>query len=191
MSKMRHAAIVLFVLLPILIFLPACSKNTAEINAETKEAEATVQVEDSKAQEAKDHFEKERQEREARERETRERELRAEKIKFMNEDLYFEKDSYKLTPEAREILQRKALWLQKYSDIKVIVEGHTDEAGSKEYNLALGEQRAGAVKSFLIGQGIQSSRLIAVSFGNDQPIDSGGMATAQSKNRRVHFVIEE
>ncbi len=182
MCNKLHAAIVLFVLLPILIFLPACSKNTAE----TREADSTVQEENVEAQKAKELLEKELQEREA-----GERELRAEKIKFMYEDIYFEKGGYKLMPDARESLQRKALWLQKNSDIKVIVEGHTDEAGSKEYNLALGEQRAGAAKSFLIGQGIQSSRLTAVSFGNEQPNDTSGSATAQSKNRRVHFVVEE
>ena len=182
---MRHklnAAIVLFVLFPILFFLPACSKN----GAETKETRVTAQEEDIEAQKLNDKLEKEQQEREA-----RERELRAEKSKFMNEDIYFEKASYKLTPDARELLQRKAFWLQKNSDIRVIIEGHTDEAGSKEYNFALGEQRAGAAKSFLLGHGIQTSRLIAVSFGNERPIDTSGTAAAQSRNRRVHFVVEE
>jgi peptidoglycan-associated lipoprotein len=94
-------------------------------------------------------------------------------------------------PEARELLKSKARWLQKNSDLKVIVEGHSDEAGSKEYNLALGDRRAGAVKSFLIGQGVQSGRLIAVSYGNEKPIAAGSRETARSKNRRVHFVIEE
>ena len=117
--------------------------------------------------------------------------MRAEKIKFMYEDIYFEKGRYKLMPDARELLLRKAQWLQKNSDINVIIEGHTDEAGSKEYNFALGDRRAGAVKSFLIGQGIQPSRLIAVSYGNEQPIATGGMEAARSKNRRVHFVVEE
>ena len=94
-------------------------------------------------------------------------------------------------PEARRLLVQKAQWLQKNPDVNVIVEGHSDESGSKEYNFALGDQRAGAVKSFLIGQGIQSSRLIAVSFGNEQPIDSSRTEDARSKNRRVHFVVEE
>lgn len=109
----------------------------------------------------------------------------------MYEDIYFEKGSYNLTPEARERLYSKALWLQKKSDLKVIVGGYADEEGSKEYNFALGDQRVGAVKSFLIGQDIQSWRLIAVSFGNGQSIDTGNMETAWSKNRRVHFVVEE
>jgi len=182
MHKKLHVAIILFVILPVLIFLPACSKKTTE----TKEPDAAMQEEDLEAQKVREQLEQEQQEREA-----KERELRAEKIKFMYEDVYFEKGSYKLKPEARELLQRKALWLKKNSDIKVIVEGHTDESGSKEYNFALGDRRAGAVKSFLIGQGILTSRLIAVSFGNEQPIDTSSSQKARSKNRRVHFVVEE
>jgi outer membrane protein OmpA-like peptidoglycan-associated protein len=178
-----HTALVLFGLLPILIFLPACTKNTIETR---EEAESTLQEENLEAPKTQERLEKERQEREA-----EARELRTEKIKFMHEDIYFEKGSSHLTLDARELLRRKALWLLKNSDIKVIVEGHTDEAGSKEYNLALGEQRAGAAKSFLIRQGIESSRLIAVSFGNEQPSDTSGTTTAQSRNRRVHFVVEE
>ncbi len=182
MQKKQFVTIILFMILPVLILLPACSKKTTE----TEASDVTMQEEDLEAQKVREQLEQERREREA-----NERELRAEKIKFMYQDIYFEKGSYKLTPEARELLKSKARWLKKKSDIKVIVEGHADEAGSKEYNLALGDRRAGAVKSFLIGQGVQSGRLIAVSYGNEQPIDTGSMETARAKNRRVHFVVEE
>jgi len=182
MHKKLKIAIILSILLPVLIILPACSKK----NTESGISEVNAPEEDLEAQKVREQLEQEKQEREA-----KERELRAEKIKFMYEDIYFEKGRYKLMPDARELLQRKAQWLQKNSDINVIIEGHTDEAGSKEYNFALGDRRAGAVKSFLIGQGIQSSRLIAVSYGNEQPIATGGMEAARSKNRRVHFVVEE
>ena len=177
MQNKLHVAIILFVILPVLIFLPACSKKRSE----TAESDLTTQQEEMEAQK-----EQERQKRGA-----KGRQLRAEKIKFMSEDIYFEKGRYKLMPEARELLKSKALWLQKNSDFKVIVEGHTDEAGSIEYNFALGDQRAGAVKSFLIRQNVQSWRLIAVSYGNEQPIDTGNLETAKSKNRRVHFALEE
>jgi peptidoglycan-associated lipoprotein len=182
MQKKQHVAIILFMILTVLILLPACSKKTTE----TEAPDVTMQEEDMEAQKVREQLEQERREREA-----KARELRAEKIKFMYEDIYFKKGSYKLAPEARELLKRKALWLQKNPGLKVIVEGHADEAGSKEYNLALGDRRAGAVKSFLIRQGIQSGRLIAVSYGNEHPIDTGSMETAHSKNRRVHFVVEE
>jgi peptidoglycan-associated lipoprotein len=179
MRKTQHVTIILFILLAVLVFLPACSKKTTE----TEASDATMQKEDLEAQKAREKLE--------REREANERKFRSEKIKFMYEDIYFEKGSYTLKPEARELLKSKARWLQKNSDLNVILEGHTDEAGSKEYNLALGDRRAGAVKSFLIGLGVQPGRLIAVSYGNERPIDTGSLETARAKNRRVHFVIEE
>jgi|GEM_PF-1589475 len=179
--KLR-VAIILFVIPSVLVGFSACSKKTPA----TQVSVAAIPQEDLEAQKIREQLEKERQEHEA-----KVRQLRAEKIKFMDEDVYFEKGSYKLGLEARKLLKSKAQWLQKHSDLKVIVEGHTDEAGSKEYNFALGDQRAGAVKSFLIGQDVQSWRLIAVSYGNERPIDTGNLETAKSKNRRVHFVLEE
>ena len=170
------------VLLPVLIILPACSKNTTE-------AEPT-DVSMEKAEQETAEF-SEQLENERRERERQAEELRAEKIKFMYEDIYFKKGSYKLLPEAEELLQHKALWLQKNADIRVIIEGHTDEAGSRESNLALGERRAGVVKSFLIKKGIETARLIAVSYGNERPIDTGKTEASREKNRRVHFEVEE
>lgn len=182
MPKKLYFGVILCAIVPILIFLPACSKKTVE----TEETAPSMQEQQLEAQKVKEQLEKERQA-----REDKERELRAEMIKFMYEDIYFEKGSYQLTPEAVELLKRKAQWLQKHPDVKVIIEGHTDEAGSKEYNFALGDRRAGAVKSFLIGEGIEPGRLIAVSYGNERPIDSGNTEKARSKNRRVHFVVEK
>ena len=92
--------------------------------------------------------------------------------------------------EAKEILMRKAQWLRDHPYVSTIIEGHTDEPGSKEYNIALGDRRAGEAKSFLIKQGIATERLIAVSYGNDKPIDPKRTEEAKKKNRRVHFVIE-
>jgi peptidoglycan-associated lipoprotein len=183
MPKKLHFAVILCVIVSVLFFLPACSKKTVETQENTP---VSIQEQQMEAQKINEQLEKERQA-----REDKERELRSEMIKFMYEDIYFEKGSYQLTPEAREMLKRKAQWLHKHPDIKVVIEGHTDEAGSKEYNLALGDRRAGAVKSFLIGEGIEPGRLIAVSFGNEKPIDPGNTEKARSKNRRVHFVVEK
>jgi peptidoglycan-associated lipoprotein len=182
MLKSLQLAVILGVIFPVLIFIPACSKNTTAMG----KSDTAMQEQELEAQKVREQLEKEQQA-----REDKESELRAELIKFTYEDIYFEKGSYKLTPEARELLQRKAQWLQAHPDIKVIIEGHTDEAGSKEYNFALGDRRAGAVKSFLIGAGIAPARLIAVSFGNERPIDTGSTEKARSKNRRVHFAVEE
>jgi peptidoglycan-associated lipoprotein len=162
--------------------IPSCSKNqvqTAAPVAQEQEPEMTAE----KTQEEQDQ--------ERLEREAAERNRRAEKIKFMYEDVYFKKSRYSLTPEAQEILKRKATWLMKNPDLTVLIEGHTDERGSKEHNFALGDLRAGAVKSFLIRQGIESPRLIAVSYGNEHPIDTSKTEKGRQKNRRVHFATEE
>jgi peptidoglycan-associated lipoprotein len=182
MHKKLGIAEIMVALVLFAIFLPSCSKNTTP----DADAAAAMQQEDLAAQKVRAQLEKERQM-----REEQERELRAQMIKFMYEDIYFEKGSYQLTPAARELLLSKAQWLQKHPDIKVIVEGHTDAPGSKEYNLALGDRRAGAVKSFLIGQGIEPARLIVVSYGNEKPIDAARTEKAGAKNRRVHFVVEK
>ena len=117
-------------------------------------------------------------------------EIRAAKEEFETEDIYFSKESYSLIPEAQEILIRKAEWLMTYPEIKVIIQGHTDEPGTAEYNFALGDRRAGTVKSFLIQQGIEPYRLTAVSFGKERPAESEKSEEARAKNRRVHLLIE-
>jgi peptidoglycan-associated lipoprotein len=123
--------------------------------------------------------------------EAQEKEFRTARIKFMYEDVHFKKGSYRLQPEARPILKRKAEFLKKYPQVSVIIEGHTDERGTKETNIAFGDRRAGEVKSFLIREGIERSRLIPVSYGKERPIDTGKTEKARAKNRRVHFVIDE
>ena len=96
-----------------------------------------------------------------------------------------------MQPEARSILKRKAEFLKKYPQVSVIIEGHTDERGTKETNIAFGDRRAGEVKSFLIREGIERVRLIPVSYGKERPLDTGKTEKARTKNRRVHFVIDE
>ena len=168
--------LILLTVLPGILFFCACAKKVVQPPAP---------AEQSSGDNASAALEQERIRKEA-----EEREQRAEKIKFMYEDVYFKKGSYALTPEAKELLIRKAEWLHQHPDINVVIEGHTDERGSKEYNLAFGDRRAGAVKSFLIRQGIARERLNAVSFGKEKPIDPRRTEDAKAKNRRVHFVIE-
>jgi len=115
----------------------------------------------------------------------------SEKIKFMYEDVYFKRGSTRLDQAAKMLLDKKARWLNDHPDIKVIIEGHTDDRGSKEYNLALGDRRSGAVKSYLMKKGIARERLIAISYGKEKPAVAGRTEKDRAKNRRVHFAIEE
>jgi len=190
-----RCGLILMAIIAGLLIMPSCSKNQVQTEApvvEEQEQEMTAEKtqaapeQEMTAEKTQAALEQERLEREA-----AERKLRAEKIKFMYEDVYFSKGRYSLSPETQEILKRKAVWLMKNPDLTVLLEGHTDERGTKEYNFALGDLRAGAVKSFLIRQGIESPRLIAVSYGNERPIDTSKTEKDREKNRRVHFVVEE
>ena len=174
--------LILLALIAGLLTVPSCSKEQVQ----TEAPNAQEQEPEIAAEKSQEELEQERLEREA-----AERKLRAEKIKFMYEDVYFKKGRYSLSPEAQEILTRKATWLLNNPDLNVIIEGHTNNHGLKEYNFALGDRRAGAVKSFLIRQGVEPSRLIAVSYGNERPIENNRTEKGREKNRRVHFVVEE
>lgn len=104
-------------------------------------------------------------------------------------DIRFEYDSAALTEEARAILEKHALWLQDRRDLKVAVEGHCDERGTVEYNLALGEQRARAARDYLASLGVAADRLRAVSYGKERPLDPGSGEASWARNRRAHFAV--
>ena len=108
-----------------------------------------------------------------------------------NEDIYFDFDSIQLTPEAQEILTKKGQWLRENPTARVIIEGHCDNRGTNEYNLALGEGRAQSARTFLMDLGIDISRLDTISYGEERPLDPQQTESAWEKNRRAHFVIEK
>ena len=103
--------------------------------------------------------------------------------------VYFELDSSDLSPVAQKALDENAALLKRYSSWAVTVEGHCDERGTAEYNLALGERRAIAARAYLVSLGIPADRLRTVSYGKEFPFDPGHEETAFAKNRRAHFVI--
>lgn len=98
--------------------------------------------------------------------------------------IFFGYDSYSLTPEARSVLEGQANWLNQYSSLNVTVEGHSDERGTREYNLALSERRANSVKNYLIALGVDPRRITTVGFGKERPEVPGANDTAWSQNRR-------
>ncbi len=104
--------------------------------------------------------------------------------------VYFDYDKSDLSDSTRAALQSNAEWLKANPGRTVLVEGHCDERGTVEYNLALGQRRAASVKDYLGGLGIDASRLKTVSYGKERPVDSGHDETAHGRNRRAEFVIE-
>ncbi len=107
----------------------------------------------------------------------------------MQEDIYFEFDKSTLTPMAQDNLLRKAEWLRENPNSMITIEGHCDERGTNEYNLALGDRRAESTKAFLTDLGIDPSRLTTISYGEERPVDPRSNEEAWAKNRRAHFVI--
>jgi len=98
--------------------------------------------------------------------------------------VFFATNETVLTTASRETLRKQASWLRKNSSINVVLEGHADERGTREYNLALGERRANSAKDYLMTYGISSDRISVLSYGKEKPVDSGSNPLAWSKNRR-------
>ena len=121
--------------------------------------------------------------------EAQRREFLMESQKFQNQDIYFDFDVYTLTEEAKGILNAKVAFLKKFPKVDVTIEGHCDERGTNEYNLALGERRAGSVYLYLANAGITGSRLTSVSYGEERPLALGHDESSWAMNRRAHFVL--
>jgi peptidoglycan-associated lipoprotein len=127
------------------------------------------------------------------ERQRRLRELEAQKgsteevREFENVAIYFDYDRADLTSAAQAVLKKKAEWLMANPSYSVLIEGHTDERGTDEYNLALGDRRAGAAKTFLVALGIPTNRISTISYGEERPADPRQNEEAWAKNRRDEF----
>ena len=104
-------------------------------------------------------------------------------------DIHFDFDKYDIRPGDAEILKENAALLKKYFNVKIQIEGHCDERGTIEYNLALGERRANNTKQYLISLGISPDRISTISYGKERPLDPGHNEEAWAKNRRAHPII--
>lgn len=118
------------------------------------------------------------------------REQERARMMFISEDIYFDFDDASLTATAQETLQRKAVWLQNNPDAAIVIEGHCDERGSAEYNLALGDRRAQSAKAYLADLGIPNGRITTISYGEEMPVDPRQNEEAYAKNRRAHFTVK-
>lgn len=109
--------------------------------------------------------------------------------KLILKRVYFDYDKYNLKENAKTTLEANAHWLARYPEVKIQLEGHCDERGTKEYNLALGERRARAAEDFLVNLGIDPSRISIISFGEEVPLDPRSNEEAWARNRRVQFIV--
>ena len=107
----------------------------------------------------------------------------------MLKDIHFEFDRYDIRPQDAAVLKENAALLRKYPTYKVQIEGHCDERGPSEYNLALGERRANSTKKYLMSLGVAGTRISTISYGEERPLDPGHNEDAWAKNRRAHTVV--
>jgi len=108
---------------------------------------------------------------------------------FENQDVYFDYDSYALTEPAKKVLDEKIAFLKRFPKVAVTIEGHCDERGTTEYNIALGERRAHAAQQYVLGSGPSNLKLATVSYGKERPVAMGHDEASWAKNRRAHFVL--
>ena len=197
--KRKWIVLALLLIIPAMLFTVSCAKKqmtdepSAEEVAAAEEAARQAELEKQQELERQKKLEEERlaAERAAQlEAEELEREMMMAKNRFLNENIYFDFDDATLDDMAQELLQQKAVWLQDNADANVVIEGHCDERGTNAYNLALGERRAEAVKTFLIDLGISEARLTTISYGEEKPVDMGQNEEAWAKNRRAAFTLE-
>ncbi len=109
--------------------------------------------------------------------------------RFLSEHVHFDFDKFSIKDSEKPILERKKEWIMDHPTAKVLIEGHCDERGTREYNLALGDRRANSCKQYLILLGVDSNRLSTISYGEEKPIDPGQNEDAWAKNRRGQFVV--
>jgi len=154
----------------------AAAKAKAEAEAAAAKAKAEAEAAAAKAKAEAEALAKAEQ-------------LRQEISAFESEYVYFDYDKYELKPETRDILTKKATFLQANPDYNVKIEGNCDERGTNEYNLALGERRATAASKFINALGVAEYRISTVSYGEEKPVDTGHNENAWSKNRRDEFKL--
>jgi peptidoglycan-associated lipoprotein len=180
----KSLIIIIFILCFGLIMI-GCPKKTAvkEEPSVKKEEAAKAEAERAKETKAKEQFEKS---------------LVAEKTpgiagevfeSSLLKDIHFDFDKYDIRPGEAALLKENAALLNKYANVKIQMEGHCDERGTVEYNLALGERRANQAKNYLVSLGISPARISTISYGKEKPLDPGHNEEAWAKNRRAHTVV--
>jgi peptidoglycan-associated lipoprotein len=205
MSRKRCTLVILFLCLAVV--LAGCPKKTVTMDeAAMKGSEDAAAAE--RERQARLEAERAKQEQELRAREEAARKAQADKEfekslvakkepgiegevfeSSLLKDIRFDFDKYDVRPEDVETLKQNAALLAKNPKVKIQIEGHCDERGTAQYNLALGERRANSAKQYLITLGISADRLGTISYGEEKPADPGHNEEAWAKNRRAHFVI--
>jgi peptidoglycan-associated lipoprotein len=198
------------------LFLVGCPKKTVKFSREQPSAQKSEEARRLEAEQAAKEARKAKEAREAQEAKDRElARIKEEEAKLAQgrelekslvakkergiegevfeskllKDIRFDYDKYEIRREDEEILRENAAFLKKNPKMKIQIEGHCDERGTAEYNLALGERRANSTKKYLVSLGITSDRISTISYGEERPLDPRSNEEAWAKNRRAHIVV--
>ena len=178
MQKKMWIKLIMLLVIPGMLFTISCSKKKVEPSAPEPAIVEEEPVVDTSAQDAARAR--------ALEEERLAQEAAAARESFVNEKVYFAFDSSVIDAAAQYVLNEKAAWLRENPQATIIIEGHCDERGTNDYNLALGDRRANSVKTYLVDLGVSPSRMTTISYGEERLADP----TNHDKNRRAQFVIE-
>ena len=194
MGKSRAWVFGAIMLAMLLVLGVSCAKKTVTMEAEPMEEERAV--EDAAAQQAAEDAAAAREARLAKmseaERQREEAAMMAEEARmraFVDEHIHFDFDKYDLKPKAMMILDEKAAYLREHPEVRVLIEGHCDERGTNEYNLALGDRRANSAKNYLVRSGVAESRITTISYGEEQPLCTEHAESCWWRNRRAQFQV--
>src|SRR3972149_3031385 len=211
-NNVKYLLAIMFIVFSVSVFINSCAPKkpkvdqTAIMREQQRAAEeARLKAEEEERRKFEEAIKIEQERKKAEEEEKRgiEEEKRKEeeeiepqiareaevKVVPQLDDIHFDFDKSDIRTDAREILQKNADWLQNNPDIKIQIEGHCDEKGTAEYNLALGERRAMSTKKYLISLGISADRIYTISYGEELPIDPNHSEDSWTKNRRAHFLV--
>jgi len=111
------------------------------------------------------------------------------KRSVVSDTIHFDYDAYDIDPQARAVLDSQVAWLRQYPNVRITIEGHCDERGTREYNLALGDRRANAAKNYLAARGISPARITTISYGKERPVALGSNESAWAQNRRAVTIV--
>ncbi|MBN1272601.1 MAG: peptidoglycan-associated lipoprotein Pal [Candidatus Aminicenantes bacterium] len=184
---MKKILILVLVTILVFAFLISCRKKVEDVPAPPPKPQEIEQPKVEKVEEVPPVKEPELTEEEI---------FMAKSLEEINEEMplnmiHFDFDKYFIREDAKPILQQNARWLKKFPTVKILIEGHCDERGTEEYNLALGEKRARSTYDYFISLGVGPNRMRTISYGKSQPIDLGHNEISWQKNRRSQFTIFE
>ena len=196
---MRKSIGILIIIICLGLILTGCSQKTVvKEEPSLKKSEELVAERDRVEKEARERELVKMKEEEARKAREFEKSLVAKKEPGIAGEIYeskllkdirFDYDKYDIRPGDAEVLKENAAVLKRYPTVKIQIEGHCDERGTNEYNLALGERRSNSTKKYLTSLGISLDRVSTISYGEERPLDSSSNEEAWAKNRRVHTIL--